>query len=117
LTATPAAPAVDEDFVTAMQIRRTEPVARIEPVTATNAFGVRITSGNDVHVVLFRRRDAKGVMAGGDLESDGTVASVHYDARTGSVRNAFAASATGLHFRGTEHFRNTTPTDWSLPRR
>jgi hypothetical protein len=117
LTATPAAPSVDEDFVAAMQIRRTEPVACIEPVTATNAFGLRITSGNDVHVVLFRRRDAKGVMAGGDLESDGTVAAICYDTRTGSARNAFAASATALRFRGTEHLRNTTPTDWSLPRR
>jgi hypothetical protein len=119
LTATPAAPAVNEDIVTAMQIRRlaptTEPEARIESLKAANAFGVRITAGNDAHIVLFRQRDAKDAMTGGDLESDGTVAAVRFDPQSGTVRSAFAAGATRLRFRGKDLFHNATPTDWSLP--
>lgn len=119
LTATPAAPAVREDIVTGMQIRRlapaTEPEARIESLKAANAFGVRIIAGDDAHIVLFRQRDAKGAMNGGDLESDGTVAAIRFDPQSGKVQSAFAAGATRLRFRGKDLFQNTTPTDWSLP--
>ncbi len=119
LTATRTAPDVNEDIVTAMQIRRlapaAEPEARIEPLAATGAFGVRIVSGNDTHLILFRQRDAKGAMSGGDLESDGTVVAVCFDSQSGAVRSAFVAGATRLSFRSKELFHNTAPTDWSLP--
>ena len=119
LTTTPAVPAVNEDFVAAMQIRRlapvTEPEARIEPLAAANAFGIRIIAGNDTHLVLLRQRDATGGMNAGGLESDGTAAAVCFDAQTGEVRSAFAAGATHLRFRGKDLFRNATPADWSLP--
>ncbi|MBM3890616.1 MAG: DUF4962 domain-containing protein, partial [Verrucomicrobia bacterium] len=119
LTATPAAPAVNEDIVTAVQIRRlvpvAEPQARMQSLAAANAFGVRIVAGNDEHIVLLRRRDAKGAMSGGDLESDGDVAAICFHAPSGVVRSAFAAAATRLRFRGKELFCKAAPTDWSLP--
>ena len=119
LTTTPTRSAVNEDFVTAMQIRRlapaAEPEARIEPLKAVNAFGVRIVAGNAVQIVLFRQRDAKGTMTGGDLESDGETAAVRFNAQSGAVRSAFAAAATRLRFRGEVLFHNPTPIDGSLP--
>jgi len=119
LTTTLTAPSVNEDIVTAMQIRRlapaAEPEARIEPLAATNAFGIRIIAGNDTHIVLFRQRDAKGTMSGGDLESGGMVAAVRFDSQSGAVRSAFAAQTARFSFRGRDLFRNSTPTDWSRP--
>jgi hypothetical protein len=118
-TATSNAPTVNEDIVTAMQIRRlapaAEPEARIESLKAANAFGVRMVAGSDKHIILFRRRDAKGAMSGGGLESDGDVAAVRFDAHGGGVRGAFAAAATRLRFRGQALFRSATPADGSLP--
>ncbi|MCX7824595.1 MAG: heparinase II/III family protein, partial [Verrucomicrobiae bacterium] len=119
LAAARNAPAENEDFVTAMQIRRlapaAEPEARLESLKAANAFGVRITAGNDTHIILFRQRDAKGAIDGGDLDSDGEAAAVCFDAQRGVLRSAFAAGATWLRFRGRELFRSATPKDWSLP--
>lgn len=119
LTAAHTAPAASEDIVTAMQIRRlapaAEPEARIEPLTAANALGVRIVTGNSEHIILFRRRDAKGAMTGGGLESDGDAAAVHFDGQSGAARRAFAAGATRLLFRGKAMFRGAAPADWSLP--
>ena len=119
LTTTPARPAIHEDFVAAMQIRRlapaAEPEARIESQAATGALGVRITTGNDTHLILFRRRDATGTMSGGDLESDGTVAAVCFDASSGTVRSAFVTGATRLSFRGKELIHSAVPADGSLP--
>jgi Domain of unknown function (DUF4962)/Heparinase II/III-like protein len=119
LTTTPAQPAVNEDFVTAMQVQRlappAEPEARIESLAATGAFGVRIIAGNDTHLILFRQRNARGTMSGGDLETDGTAAAVRFDSHSGAVQSAFAAGATRLSFRGRELFHSATPVDWSLP--
>jgi hypothetical protein len=119
LTTTRTAPAVNEDIVTAMQIRRlvptAEPEARMESLKTANALGIRITAGNDTHLIFFRQRDAKSPMSGGDLESDGEAAAIRLDSKTGEVRSAFATGATRLRFRGKELFRNAEPTDWSLP--
>ena len=119
LTAALTTPTVNEDVVAAMQIRRlapnADPEARMESLKTAHAFGVRIAAGNDTHIVLFRQRDAKGAITGGDLESDGDAAAICFDAQSGAVRSAFAAGATRLRFRGKELFRNATPTDWSLP--
>jgi hypothetical protein len=119
LTATCTAPAVNEDIVTAMQIRRLaptgEPEARMESLKAANAFGIRILAGSDTHLILFRQRDTKGAMSGGELESDGDAAAIRFNTQNGAVRSAFATGATRLSFRGKELFRNATPTDWSQP--
>jgi hypothetical protein len=116
LAATPATPAVSEDFLTALQIQRLAPPAgpqaQIETMAATNAFGVRIASGEEVHIILFRRRDAAGAMSGGGLESDGIAVAVRLVA--GGVRSAFAAGATRLRLEGAELLREKTPVDWSL---
>ncbi|MBM4078442.1 MAG: hypothetical protein FJ278_02000, partial [Planctomycetes bacterium] len=120
LTATPAKTAVQEDFLTALQIRRltpaADPEARIEPLAATNALGVRITQGDDVHLVLFRKRDSSGPMECETLASDGQVAAVRL-VRQGpkaSLKSAFAVGATFVRDPGGPIVSSTVPADWAL---
>ena len=119
MTATPATPASSEDFLTVMQIRKLEPTAetpaRIETLAAKNAFGVQIRAGDTTHILLFRKRDAKGNISGGGFEADGEVAAVCFNTQSGSVRSAFAAAATQVRFRDRELWRGSSPADWSQP--
>lgn len=117
LTTTPISTAVKEDFLAAFQIRRLEPVAeeeaRIEPLAASNALGVRITASKDSHLVLFGSRESKGAMRGGELECDGTAVAVCV-AKQATAKSAFATAATKVMYRDKQLFRSTTPVDWAL---
>jgi hypothetical protein len=118
LTAMPEKPAVDAEFLVAMQVQRlgevAQPVASMEIVAAENADAVRLKLGSNLHVILFRKRNAAEVMKGCGVESDGQVAAVELSP-DGKVQRAFMQNATFLRFNGQPVIENPTPTTCSFP--
>ncbi|NOZ20303.1 MAG: DUF4962 domain-containing protein, partial [Planctomycetes bacterium] len=103
LYATPAKPAVEDEFLAAMQIQRlgaeAEPEARFEKIEGENCHAVRLECGDRTHLVLLRKRGAEGVLKADGLESDGEAAAIEIDA-SGNIRRSLAIKATFLRFKG-----------------
>ena len=117
LYATPAKPAVEAEFLAAMQIQRlgpeADPVAQIESPPAENAHAVRFKCGDRTHVVMSRPRGAGGIMRCEGLQCDGEAAAVEL-AADGQIKRAFAAKATFLRYHAHTLFESPTPKDWAF---
>jgi len=118
LYATPRAPAVESEFLAAMQIQRlgpqAEPEGQIAPIEADAAHGVRLQCGDKTYWVVFRKRDASGPIRCRGLETDGEAAAVEL-AGDGRLAGGFAASATFLRYNGEELFTSEEPRLWATP--
>ncbi|OGV72112.1 MAG: hypothetical protein A3K19_21160 [Lentisphaerae bacterium RIFOXYB12_FULL_65_16] len=117
LKATPKEAREKEEFLAVMQVRRMngeqdDPVAVLERLDGPTTVGVRIQHGRSAHVVVFRKQDAAGVLAAGEIETDGDAAAVEVSA-AGEVARAFAANAKFLRFRGQALLERAESATWS----
>ncbi len=100
LTATPRSGQGAEEFLTAMQIERTEGGvdADIRQIDASGGLGVAITAQGESHLALFRAATAEGELQGGGLSTDGAAATL--SSADGQVRGFAAFGASRLAYDG-----------------
>ena len=117
LYATPTRPAIEDEFLAAMQIQRLGadggPVAEIEQHEAHNAHAVRFACDGQTHLVLFRKRNAEGLIGCAGLETDGQAAAIEL-ASDGEIKRAFAAKAKFLRYKSQTLFESPVSKDWAF---
>ncbi len=105
----------NEEFLTAMQICRegktySSPSADFKRLETKNATGVKITLNNVMHIVLFRRQDAKGTLTDNGLETDGSVCAV--EIKNGKIKRALAISASFMRYKGDLVYKSKKKKNW-----